>query len=150
MIKITVEDNGKIVETMEGDIFVGTISKRAAENRAETKIMLAGSSSPADIANIIGIMAGQVIGSISQGNAASTADLYARMDTRALKILTGRDKEIRVDRVEDKINNTVREGSIDAIAADIGKDIAEAIREVLTPGGGGSAPGGMKENKEGE
>ena len=83
MIKITVEDNGKIVETMEGDIFVGTISKRAAENRAETKIMLAGSSSPADIANIIGIMAGQVIGSISQGNAASTADLYARMDTRA-------------------------------------------------------------------
>ena len=148
MVKITVEEGGQIVRMIEGDIFVGAIMSKVEKNLAKTDTLLVGSSSPANVAEAMGAMAGQVIKEMSEGNKLRIADLYARMDTRLIRILAGRDNGVGVtmDKVAD---GTVHEGSIDDIASDIGKEVAEAIKEVLTPGGG-SAPGGVKEDKEGE
>lgn len=148
MVRITVEEGGKIVKTIEGDIFVGAVMSKMEKNLAKTDTLLVGSSAPANVSEVMGVMVGQVIKEISEGNKLRIADLYARMDTKLLKILTGRDNGVGVT-MDKVVDGTVHEGSIDDIASDIGKEIAEAIKEVLTPGGG-SAPGGVKEDKEGE
>lgn len=135
MVKITVEEGGQIVRTIEGDIFVGAIMSKVEKNLAKTDTLLVGSSSPANVAEAMGAMAGQVIKEISEGNKLRIADLYARMDTRLMKVLTGRDNGVGVT-MDKVVDGTIHEGSIDDIASDIGKEIAEAIKEVLTPGGG--------------
>lgn len=134
MVKITVEEGGQIVRTIEGDIFVGAIMSKVEKNLAKTDTLLVGSSSPANVAEAMGAMAGQVIKEISEGNKLRIADLYARMDTRLMKVLTGRDNGVGVT-MDKVVDGTIHEGSIDDIASDIGKEIAEAIKEVLTPGG---------------
>ena len=61
-------------------------------------------------------------------------DLYARMDARTTNIITDKENSVKVEKVEGDVG--LHEGSIDDIASDIGKEIVEAIKEVLTPGGG--------------
>ena len=146
MIKITIENDGD-VRTIESEVFVGVTSTKTGERTSKQEVILMGNSTPANIANMMGIMAGQVIKTISGGNRLRIVDLYARMDTRTTNIITDKENSVKVEKVEGDVG--LHEGSIDDIASDIGKEIVEAIKEVLTPGGGGSAPGGVKEDKEG-
>ena len=146
MVKITIENDGN-VRMIESEIFVGVTSTKTGEHTSDHEVILVGNSTPANIANMMGIMAGQVIKNISGGNRLRIVDLYARMDTRTTNIITDKEKGVRVKKVDGDVG--LPEGSIDDIASDIGKEIAEAIKEVLTPGGG-SAPGGVKEDREGE
>ena len=146
MVKIIIENDGD-VRTIESEVFVGVTSTKTGERTSKQEVILIGNSTPGNIANMMGIMAGQVIKTVSGGNRLRIVDLYARMDARTTNIITGKENSVKVEKVEGNVD--IHEGSIDAIASDIGKDIAEAIREVLAPGGG-SAPGGVKEDKEGE
>lgn len=135
MVKIIIENDGN-VRTMESNIIVGTTSTRIDdEGKSKQEVILIGESSAEHIADMMGIMAGQVIKSISGGNGMRIADLYARMNARTTNIITGKESGIKVEKVEGDVG--IHEGSIDDIASDIGKEIAEAIKEVLTPGGGG-------------
>lgn len=147
MVKIIIENDGD-VRTIESEVFVGVTSTKTGERTSKQEVILIGNSTPANIANMMGIMAGQVIKTISGGNRIRIVDLYARMDTRTTNIITGKESGVKVEKVEGDVG--IHEGSIDDIASDIGKEIVEAIKEVLTPVGGGSAPGGVKEDKEGE
>lgn len=133
MIKITIENDGN-VRTIESEVFVGVTSTKTGERTSKQEVILIGNSTPANIANMMGIMAGQVIKTVSGGNRLRIADLYARMDARTTNIITGKESGIKVEKVEGDVG--IHEGSIDDIASDIGKEIAEAIKEVLTPGGG--------------
>lgn len=146
MVKIIIENDGN-VRTIESEIFVGVTSTKTGEHTSDHEVILIGNSTPANIANMMGIMAGQVIKSISGGNRLRVVDLYARMDTRTTNIITDRESGVKVKKVDGDAG--LHEGSIDDIASDIGKEIVEAIKEVLTPGGG-SAPSSVKEDKEGE
>lgn len=146
MVKIIIENDGD-VRTIESEVFVGVTSTKTGERTSKQEVILIGNSTPANIANMMGIMAGQVIKTVSGGNRLRIVDLYARMDARTTNIITDKESSVKVEKVEGDVG--IREGSIDDIASDIGKEIAEAIKEVLTPGGG-STPGGVKENKEGE
>lgn len=133
MIKITIENDGD-VRTIESEVFVGVTSTKTGERTSKQEVILMGNSTPANIANMMGIMAGQVIKTISGGNRLRIVDLYARMDTRATNIITDKENSVKVEKVEGDVG--LHEGSIDDIASDIGKEIVEAIKEVLTPGGG--------------
>ena len=146
MVKIIIENDGDI-RTIESEIFVGVTSTKTGERTSKQEVILIGNSTASNIANMMGIMAGQVIKTVSGGNRLRIVDLYARMDARTTNIITGKESSVKVEKVEGDVG--IHEGSIDDIASDIGKEIAEAIKEVLTPGGG-SAPGGVKEDKEGE
>ena len=146
MVKIIIENDGD-VRTIESEVFVGVTSTKTGERTSKQEVILIGNSTPANIANMMGIMAGQVIKTVSGGNRLRIVDLYARMDARTTNIITGKENNVKVEKVEGDVG--IHEGSIDDIASDIGKEIVEAIKEVLTPGGG-SAPGGVKEDKEGE
>ena len=146
MVKIIIENDGN-TRTIESEILVGVTSTKTGEHTSDHEVILIGNSTPANIANMMGIMAGQVIKTVSGGNRLRIVDLYARMDARTTNIITGKESSVKVEKVDGDVD--IHEGSIDDIASDIGKDIAEAIKEVLTPGGG-SAPGGVKEDKEGE
>lgn len=134
MVKIIIENDGN-VRTIESEVFVGVTSTKTGERTSKQEVILIGNSTPANIANMMGIMAGQVIKTVSGGNRLRIADLYARMDARTTNIITGKESGIKVEKVEGDVG--IHEGSIDDIASDIGKEIAEAIKEVLTPGGGG-------------
>ena len=134
MIKITIENDGD-VRTIESEVFVGVTSTKTGERTSKQEVILMGNSTPANIANMMGIMAGQVIKTISGGNRLRIVDLYARMDTRTTNIITDKENSVKVEKVEGDVG--LHEGSIDDIASDIGKEIVEAIKEVLTPGGGG-------------
>lgn len=147
MVKIIIENDGDI-RTIESEIFVGVTSTKTGERTSKQEVILIGNSTASNIANMMGIMAGQVIKTVSGGNRLRIVDLYARMDARTTNIITGKESSVKVEKVEGDVG--IHEGSIDDIASDIGKEIVEAIKEVLTPGGGGSAPGGVKEDKEGE
>ena len=133
MVKIIIENDGD-VRTIESEVFVGVTSTKTGERTSKQEVILIGNSTPGNIANMMGIMAGQVIKTVSGGNRLRIVDLYARMDARTTNIITGKENSVKVEKVEGNVD--IHEGSIDAIASDIGKDIAEAIREVLTPGGG--------------
>lgn len=133
MVKIIIENDGN-VRTIESEVFVGVTSTKTGERTSKQEVILIGNSTPANIANMMGIMAGQVIKTVSGGNRLRIADLYARMDARTTNIITGKESGIKVEKVEGDVG--IHEGSIDDIASDIGKEIAEAIKEVLTPGGG--------------
>lgn len=133
MIKITIENDGD-VRTIESEVFVGVTSTKTGERTSKQEVILMGNSTPANIANMMGIMAGQVIKTISGGNRLRIVDLYARMDTRTTNIITDKENSVKVEKVEGDVG--LHEGSIDDIASDIGKEIVEAIKEVLTPGGG--------------
>lgn len=146
MVKIIIENDGDI-RTIESEIFVGVTSTKTGERTSKQEVILIGNSTASNIANMMGIMAGQVIKTVSGGNRLRIVDLYARMDARTTNIITGKESSVKVEKVEGDVG--IHEGSIDDIASDIGKEIVEAIKEVLTPGGG-SAPGGVKEDKEGE
>lgn len=135
MVKIIIENDGN-VRTIESEVFVGVTSTKTGERTSKQEVILIGNSTPANIANMMGIMAGQVIKTVSGGNRLRIADLYARMDARTTNIITGKESGIKVEKVEGDVG--IHEGSIDDIASDIGKEIAEAIKEVLTPGGGGA------------
>ena len=147
MVKIIIENDGDI-RTIESEIFVGVTSTKTGERTSKQEVILIGNSTASNIANMMGIMAGQVIKTVSGGNRLRIVDLYARMDARTTNIITGKESSVKVEKVEGDVG--IHEGSIDDIASDIGKEIVEAIKEILTPGGGGSAPGGVKEDKEGE
>ena len=146
MVKIIIENDGN-VRTIESEVFVGVTSTKTGERTSKQEVILIGNSTAANIANMMGIMAGQVIKTVSGGNRLRIVDLYARMDARTTNIITGKESSVKVEKVEGDVG--IHEGSIDDIASDIGKEIVEAIKEVLTPGGG-SSPGGVKEDKEGE
>ena len=133
MVKIIIENDGN-VRTIESEVFVGVTSTKTGERTSKQEVILIGNSTPANIANMMGIMAGQVIKTVSGGNRLRIVDLYARMDARTTNIITGKESGIKVEKVEGDVG--IHEGSIDDIASDIGKEIAEAIKEVLTPGGG--------------
>lgn len=133
MVKIIIENDGD-VRTIESEVFVGVASTKTGERTSKQEVILIGNSTPANIANMMGIMAGQVIKTISGGNRLRIVDLYARMDTRTTNIITDKESSVKVEKVEGDVG--IHEGSIDDIASDIGKEIAEAIKEVLTPGGG--------------
>lgn len=133
MVKIIIENDGD-VRTIESEVFVGVTSTKTGERTSKQEVILIGSSTPANIANMMGIMAGQVIKTVSGGNRLRIVDLYARMDARTTNIIAGKENSVKVEKVEGDVG--IHEGSIDGIALDIGKEIAEAIREVLTPGGG--------------
>lgn len=132
MVKIIIENDGN-VRTIESEVFVGVTSTKTGERTSKQEVILIGNSTPANIANMIGIMAGQVIKTVSGGNRLRIVDLYTRMDARTTNIITGKESGIKVEKVEGDVG--IHEGSIDDIASDIGKEIAEAIKEVLTPGG---------------
>lgn len=132
MVKIIIENDGN-VRTIESEIFVGVTSTKTGEHTSDHEVILIGNSTPANIANMMGIMAGQVIKTISGGNRLRIVDLYARMDTRTTNIITDKENSVKVEKVEGDVG--LHEGSIDDIASDIGKEIVEAIKEVLTPGG---------------
>ena len=133
MIKITIENDGD-VRTIESEVFVGVTSTKTGERTSKQEVILIGNSTAANIANMMGIMAGQVIKTISGGNRLRIVDLYARMDARTTNIITDKENSVKVEKVEGDVG--LHEGSIDDIASDIGKEIVEAIKEVLTPGGG--------------
>ena len=133
MVKIIIENDGN-VRTIVSEVFVGVTSTKTGERTSKQEVILIGNSTPANIANMMGIMAGQVIKTVSGGNRLRIVDLYARMDARTTNIITGKESGIKVEKVEGDVG--IHEGSIDDIASDIGKEIAEAIKEVLTPGGG--------------
>lgn len=133
MVKIIIENDGDI-RTIESEIFVGVTSTKTGERTSKQEVILIGNSTAANIANMMGIMAGQVIKTVSGGNRLRIADLYARMDARTTNIIAGKENSVKVEKVEGDVG--LHEGSIDDIASDIGKEIAEAIKEVLTPGGG--------------
>ena len=133
MVKIIIENDGDI-RTIESEIFVGVTSTKTGERTSKQEVILIGNSTAANIANMMGIMAGQVIKTVSGGNRLRIVDLYARMDARTTNIITGKESSVKVEKVEGDVG--IHEGSIDDIASDIGKEIVEAIKEVLTPGGG--------------
>ena len=133
MVKIIIENDGN-VRTIESEVFVGVTSTKTGERTSKQEVILIGNSTPANIANMMGIMAGQVIKTVSGGNRLRIVDLYARMDARTTNIITGKESSVKVEKVEGDVR--IHEGSIDDIASDIGKEIVEAIKEVLTPGGG--------------
>lgn len=133
MVRIIIENDGD-VRTIESEVFVGVTSTKTGERTSKQEVILIGNSTPANIANMMGIMAGQVIKTVSGGNRLRIVDLYARMDARTTNIITGKESGVKVEKVEGDVG--IHEGSIDDIASDIGKEIVEAIREVLTPGGG--------------
>ena len=133
MVKIIIENDGDM-RTIESEIFVGVTSTKTGERTSKQEVILIGNSTAANIANMMGIMAGQVIKTVSGGNRLRIVDLYARMDARTTNIITGKESSVKVEKVEGDVG--IHEGSIDDIASDIGKEIVEAIKEVLTPGGG--------------
>lgn len=133
MVKIIIE-NDRDIRTIESEIFVGVASTKTGERTSKQEVILIGNSTAANIANMMGIMAGQVIKTVSGGNRLRIVDLYARMDARTTNIITGKESSVKVEKVEGDVG--IHEGSIDDIASDIGKEIVEAIKEVLTPGGG--------------
>lgn len=133
MVKIIIENDGDI-RTIESEIFVGVTSTKTGERTSKQEVILIGNSTASNIANMMGIMAGQVIKTVSGGNRLRIVDLYARMDARTTNIITGKESSVKVEKVEGDVG--IHEGSIDDIASDIGKEIVEAIKEVLTPGGG--------------
>lgn len=134
MVKIIIENDGD-ARTIESEVFVGVTSTKTGERTSKQEVILIGNSTPANIANMMGIMAGQVIKTVSGGNRLRIVDLYARMDARTTNIITGKESGIKVEKIEGDVG--IHEGSIDDIASDIGKEIVEAIKEVLAPGGGG-------------
>ena len=133
MVKIIIENDGD-VRTIESEVFVGVTSTKTGERTSKQEVILIGNSTPANIANMMGIMAGQVIKTVSGGNRLRIVDLYARMDARTTNIIAGKESSVKVEKVEGDVG--IHEGSIDDIASDIGKEIVEAIKEVLNPGGG--------------
>ena len=135
MVKIIIENDGDI-RTIESEIFVGVTSTKTGERTSKQEVILIGNSTAANIANMMGIMAGQVIKTVSGGNRLRIVDLYARMDARTTNIITGKESSVKVEKVEGDVG--IHEGSIDDIASDMGKEIVEAIKEVLTPVGGGA------------
>lgn len=134
MVKIIIENDGD-VRTIESEVFVGVTCTKTGERTSKQEVILIGNSTPANIANMMGIMAGQVIKTVSGGNRLRIVDLYARMDARTTNIIAGKENSVKVEKVEGDVG--IHEGSIDDIASDIGKEIVEAIKEVLAPGGGG-------------
>lgn len=125
MVKIIIENDGD-VRTIESEVFVGVTSTKTGERTSKQEVILIGNSTPANIANMMGIMAGPVIKTVSGGNRLRIVDLYARMDARTTNIIMGKESSVKVERVEGDVG--IHEGSIDDIASDIGKEIVEAIK----------------------